>query len=292
MQLACGGCAHIAKGVSHHAHVHDDISTTYRLFVPDAARAGRPMPLLVALHRFTEDAGTLAAMTSFESIAQREGFIVLAPNGPGRRFRFSDVQQESDVDLILSMVDDVAARHRVDHNRIYLTGASNGGFMCFALLREAPERFAAAAPVMAVMPRGLSADPHALPPVPIVIIYGTADRIIPPDRNRLAGFDVLNMEQTIDYWQQRNRCTDEPEHTTLPDLDPTDNTRTVRSTYASLDRASDLIVYRVIGGGHTWPGGREPSPRIMVGNQSHDFNASEVIWQFFARHPIDHPRSQ
>lgn len=260
----------------------DGRAVTYRLFVPAASSAG-PVPLVVALHRFTETGSIMARITGFDAIAEREGFIVVYPDGPGRRFDFGNGSRD-DIALVLAVIDDVAAAHAIDPSRVYVTGASNGGFMTYALLDAVPERFAAAAPVMAAMPDAderVSAD---APPVPILIIHGMADRIVPAEVSRMGGFRMTPLEDTIAAWRERNGCTDEPIVEPLPDTDPDDRTRTVRTRYEPAGDGAEVVVYRVIGGGHTWPGGREPSPRFIVGRVSRDFSASEAIWEFFAAH--------
>jgi polyhydroxybutyrate depolymerase len=45
-----------------------------------------------------------------------------------------------------------------------------------------------------------------------------------------------------------------------------------------------VVFYRVAGAGHTWPGGTQYLPRMIIGSTSHSFDASEAIWQFLARH--------
>ena len=46
-------------------------------------------------------------------------------------------------------------------------------------------------------------------------------------------------------------------------------------------------IIAVIGGGHTWPGGLQYLPESVIGKTSREFNASEVIWQFFKAHPME-----
>jgi amino acid transporter len=49
-----------------------------------------------------------------------------------------------------------------------------------------------------------------------------------------------------------------------------------------------VALYSVVGGGHTWPGG-QGLPRIIFGKTSRDFNANEVIWEFFKVHALPAP---
>ena len=47
---------------------------------------------------------------------------------------------------------------------------------------------------------------------------------------------------------------------------------------------SDVIFYRVDGAGHTWPGGKQYLPKLLIGITTGSFNATAAIWQFFAGH--------
>jgi len=48
-----------------------------------------------------------------------------------------------------------------------------------------------------------------------------------------------------------------------------------------------VVLYATGGGGHTWPGGLQYFPESIIGKTSREFNASEIIWQFFREHPIE-----
>lgn len=65
----------------------------------------------------------------------------------------------------------------------------------------------------------------------------------------------------------------------LPDNDPEDGCTAQRITYSSQGMAVQLI--KINKGGHTWPGGRQYLPKMIVGRVCRDFKAEEVIWDFF-----------
>jgi polyhydroxybutyrate depolymerase len=58
---------------------------------------------------------------------------------------------------------------------------------------------------------------------------------------------------------------------------------TIRTWHGATPQ-SDVVAYRVEGGGHTWPGGPQYLPRSLIGPTTRTFSASEVIWRFFADH--------
>jgi polyhydroxybutyrate depolymerase len=140
------------------------------------------------------------------------------------------------------------------------------------------------------MPQTLSARvPDGLP-VPMLIIHGTEDRIVPSDAFSVfagAKYRVLPIEETIAYWVRRNRSEAEAIRSELPDLDPDDGTRAVLFRHAAQSGGAETRYYQVLGGGHTWPGGTERAPGLVVGKTSRDFSASEAIWSFFSRYHMD-----
>ena len=53
-------------------------------------------------------------------------------------------------------------------------------------------------------------------------------------------------------------------------------------SYTNCTNNSDVIYYKVIDGGHTWPGARPTT----FENTNNDINASVEIWEFFETHPM------
>lgn len=47
-----------------------------------------------------------------------------------------------------------------------------------------------------------------------------------------------------------------------------------------------MVLYRVNGGGHTWPSGVQYLPAAIVGKTSRDIQATGLIREFFARHRL------
>ena len=266
----------------------DGVARTYQRFVPASCTEGKPVPLVVVLHGLTEDGRAMARETDFNAIAEREGFVVAYPDGLLRSFNVFAEGWPDDVGFVLAVVDDVCATCAVDPGRIYLTGASNGGFLTYRLVCEAPGVFAAAAPVMATMPQTV-AEACEPPPTPILLIHGTEDPIVPYDDPVLyAGprltVRMLPIPDTAEFWVAASGCDPEPSVDSLPDTDPADGTTAVCETWTGDDPEAEVVLYTVEGGGHTWPGGYEAYPAWLVGRQCNDFDASEVIWCFFARH--------
>jgi polyhydroxybutyrate depolymerase len=93
------------------------------------------------------------------------------------------------------------------------------------------------------------------------------------------------MPQTMSFWAFHNGCTtDDINIEDLPQNNPATQTR-VLNAIDCLDYAP-VTLYMVMQGGHVWHGVREVT-NPMLGLASEDFNASEVIWEFFEQHSLD-----
>ena len=49
---------------------------------------------------------------------------------------------------------------------------------------------------------------------------------------------------------------------------------------------TEVVLYIIEGGGHTWPGGYQYLNERIIGKTSRDMNAAEVIWNFFEKQSI------
>lgn len=274
-----------------------DTARDYILYLPEmrSVAADLGTPLVIALHGGNTVADMMRLYTRFNDIAAREQFAVAYPYGLGGWFndgRHYDGLGESnadDVAFMRAVVDDVAAQVKLDRHRVYATGISNGGFMSFRLACEASDLVAAIAPVAATMPAELGARCRPSKPVPVLMMHGTADSMVPyvggqaRTGNTRRGA-IWSADRSIAFWAARNGCLAGPSMRVLPDLDPTDGTRVIQSEYRECT-GGPVTLLRIEGGGHTWPGGVQILPTALLGATNHDIDASEEIWLFFKGAP-------
>ena len=162
--------------------------------------------------------------------------------------------------------------------------------MSVRLAIELSEKIAAVAPVTAQLSKALEGQTPKLP-ISMMIVNGTDDPIVPYNGGHVRLFDfgrsrgeILSTEATVEYFRRHNGCDPVPELVEVPDNHPDDGTMVEIERYAGCNDEAEVTLVRVIGGGHTWPGGREILSPKLVGQTSREINASKMILDFFSSH--------
>lgn len=262
----------------------------YRLYVPATLDHTRPVPLVLALHGHGGTGRGMEQLTlgRFDRLADRDGAVIAYPDGIDHRWNDAlDPSSVDDVAFLVALVEGIGAQHRIDRARVYVTGMSNGGFMSVRLACARPDVFAAFAPVAAGL-RGPSCEPSRA--VPMLFVNGTDDPLVTYDGTTVHfGDRVLSDKRTtsdaVAFFAERDGCADPATRETLPDRDPSDGTVVRVERHAGCRDAAEVRLYRVEGGGHTWPGGLQYLGERWIGRTSRDLDATDVIWSFFRDHP-------
>ena len=259
---------------------------SYRLFVPTGYRRASPAPLLLVFHGGGGRGVGMVAHTGFSRLGEREGVVVVYPDGVDRRWNDGRgyAATHDDVGFVRALLDTLHRELSLDPRRVYATGISNGAMFSYRLACDLPGVFAAVAPVAGAMPADLAARCGGTAPVAVIAFQGTADPLVPYGGGGVTrrGGRVLSAERSVAFWATNDGCTAPPATTSEPDRE-TDGTRVRHTVYGGCrgDRAVEL--YTIEGGGHTWPGG--PPAGRAVGRVTRELDATTVIWSFFARHP-------
>lgn len=273
----------------------DGRSRKYLAFAPEGA-SGK-LPVVLAFHGGGGNARQFERFSGLNQLAQREGFLVVYPDGIGGNWndgRDSDVvkaQREGidDVKFIRAMIDEIEKNYSIDRSRIYSTGISNGGFFSNRLAAEASDLVAAVAPVVGSMAPAIGANFNPKYPVSVLIVQGDADPLVP-----IAGGDIglgrkkrgkgMATADVLALYLRRNGNANTPAITTL-DADPSDGTTVEVSKYPDGPDGAKTQYYLVKNGGHNWPGTPLYLPEMIIGKASQDFSANETIWEFFKSCP-------
>ena len=275
-----------------------DASRSYLVHVPPKYDAKKPTPVVLVLH----GAGTNGAITvSFcgtNKKSDEAGFLAVYPNGTGLAglmltwnaggFRGREGTAD-DVAYIAKVLDDLATVANVDSKRVYVTGMSNGGMMCYRLAAELSDRIAAIAPVAGTM----AIDKYnPKRPVPVMHFHGTADKLVPfagPGNRTPKYMGFKSVEETIKICVKANGCPEEPKTEKLP-VKVSDGTSVTKKTYGPGKDGAEVVLFVIDGGGHTWPG--QQPPVDFIGKSTKNISANDLIWEFFEKHPMTVPEKR
>lgn len=282
----------------------DGYSRRWRFYVPSGAGAD-PLPLLIALHGGGGSGDYMESVGGFNALADEQVFITAFPDAVDRNWndgRDSDFSRShrdniDDVGFISTMIDSISAEALIDPARIYVTGISNGGMMSLRLACDLADRIAAIAPVAASMPTDQLTRCRPARPISVMMINGTDDPLVPYDGGVVAAQfgergTVEPVWDTIDFWTEVDSCARRPEVSPIPDGPEKDGSSVVVSSWSGCADSTAVELYRIDGGGHTWPSGPQYLPVFAVGETNRDFDATGEMWDFFVAHPITSDKSQ
>ena len=298
----CSNKTALTTGLSSGSITWDGLERTYLVYVPYSYDGTQSMPLVIVLHGGGGTAQGMIDLTykGFNNLAEEDNFVVVYPQGTsssaaiGTRWndgRNEEYCQADDVGFISTLIDRLEQTLDIDTDRVYATGISNGAHMCMRLTRELSDRIAAVAAVAYSMQEKYASTPVSTEPVSVLVMTGTEDPFTPweggetPDATgeRMLGM-ILSAPETIDVIIADDNCSSTPAVAWETDTAPLDGTRVRTETYSGCSDGTEVILYAIDGGGHTWPGGWQYLPEIVIGRTSMDIDANEVIWDFFQRH--------
>jgi polyhydroxybutyrate depolymerase len=293
VSLLAGTFASCARANSQGSLAVDNRKRTYELHVPPAYSADKAAPLVLALHGRLGDGHGTAGLTHFDKVSDEHGFLVAYPDGlnrswaDGRNATDSDKEGVNDVKFVSALIQQLQSTYKIDKTRIYVTGISNGGFMTQRVACELSDQVAAAASIAATIGENTAANCHPTKPVSMAVFMGTKDSLVPIQgrpmgRNGSHG-TILSLQGTAEKWIALNGCTAKPTFNDIPDKSK-DGTGIHIETVSNCKSGSEVITYKVEEGGHTWPGGKQYLPAMVIGKTTRNMDASEELWIFFSRH--------
>jgi polyhydroxybutyrate depolymerase len=279
----------------------DGLERTYRIHIPPELPDNITPALVFVLHGgggTGEGMERSLTLGGFNTIADQQNCIVVYPDGveknwnDGRKNVTDPAHHQNidDVGFFTILIENLSQEFNIDPHRIFVTGISNGAMMSYRLACEIPEKIAAIAPVAGALPIDLLSFNISDVPISVCVISGTDDPLVPWEGG-LVGFPrnprgiVLSVPESVSFWVAHNNCATPPNVTVLPDRDPTDHTWVQKDTYGNGTNATEVTLYTIYNGGHTWPDGYQYLPESLIGRTTHDINANTIIWDFFSNHP-------
>jgi len=279
---------------------HQSYQRKFMVHFPPNFSTATERPLVINLHGGSGNMLSAQGFSQLNPVSDQNDFIVAWPQGIGQAqsggFTWADGRNTSadqagidDIGFIDKLVDTLTIRYNVDTNKIYICGFSNGGFMVQRLACQLPNRFAAMASLGSSMDTELYKTCSPSHPIPMAFFNGTADPAMPYGGGAMQNplvTPVVPVDTTVQYWVDNNNCTNANPVFNFPNTFSTDNSTAELYRYTDCDCNADVYFYKLINGGHTWPGVYIASQASVLGNTNRDIHASEELWDFFDNYSL------
>ena len=297
------GAAGLAPGDHEFALAHGQLLRSYIVRVPPQARRGTPLPVVLNFHGGGAHARAQKDYSRMDRAADREGFVAVYPNGTGgiegrlltwnagACCGWAAASRVDDVGFVLALLDDLAQRMPLDPGRIYATGLSNGSMMAYRLAAEAAHRIAAVAGVAGSMTMARFAPALT---VPVMHIHSVNDERALYDGGLGPAFPFTNtrvfhepVDAMLKKWIAHNGCPAQPQV-----ADPVRGRSgaadaahsATRHDYQPCRDGTQVVLWKLTGAGHVWPGGRQDYLPWLLGAGTTVIDANHEMWQFFSRY--------
>ncbi len=272
----------VPAGTSAQALTVGGIIRHYRVYRP--ATATRLAPLVVMLHDGFGTAAGAEAAYGWHDVADRQGFVVLYPEGVGGSWDVGDgccgragATGVDDVAFLRAAIADLRSRISVDPTRLYAAGMGQGGMMAYRLACDT-SLFAAVGAVGATQ---LGECPNPAP-VSVVAVHGLLDTTVPfdgRDRSSVIAITGPPVADVVASWRSAGRCGGVVERSAGP----------VSTAVSACPSGRIVELVTLEGVGHEWPGvartgpmdaNPRPAPTATVGALA--FDTTAYLWDFFA----------
>ncbi|MGH2719860.1 MAG: alpha/beta hydrolase family esterase, partial [Actinomycetota bacterium] len=164
-----------------HALLAGGHSRRFRVYRPSGLGRAGAVPLVLFLHGGFGSGAQAEYAYGWDDAADRYGFVVAYPDGIGRSWNAGACcgparsEGVDDVGFLRALVEQVGDAERIDPDRVYCTGISNGAMMAYRLACELPRLLAAIGPVAGTM-----VCPCPQPePTSVLHIHGLEDAMVP-----------------------------------------------------------------------------------------------------------------
>lgn len=279
----------------------DSITRNFDYFIPENLK--EEPSLLFVLHGSNSNTSETRNFTSyeFEKIANtQQNFIIVYPTGYENHWNDCRVNASytankkniDDLSFFKEMIDYFESTYKINSEKVFATGISNGGHMCYKLAYELPDKIKGIAPYVASIPIDKLSDctPTNVS-VPVIIINGTKDPINPYKGGWvITGKDssrgiVHSTEETINYWKRLLPCNPKLTFEQYENIVTEDNSVVEHYKYACRKSKNKVELLKVVNGGHSVPLTNAPNLterwKRILGNTNNDINSPQIVIDFF-----------
>jgi polyhydroxybutyrate depolymerase len=236
-------------------------------------------PAVIVLRGGREKGARLRRTFGFEEMARSSGAVLIYPEPlAGRWGDAPGPEARRDSVFIHDLIAKFVARGIADRGKVFLVGIATGGTMALRLACDEKNAFAGVAILAASLPSDLEASCKPSHPIPLMMIAGAADTVVPFPGDKASlphgKMELLSIDATLGLFGKAAGCAGGMTTTLFPGKDLRNGTR------AYLDKLNNCAVpveaVRIEGGGHPLPG------LSSEGGPGHgDVNSAKLVWDFF-----------
>lgn len=258
----------------------------YFLHTPPDMDDGESHPLLIFLHGAGGTGEGFQRWLRAHEVTDSAGFITVYPDGLEGTWTigcqesctFAEELGADDVAFLNALTGHLADHLPVDLDRVYVAGYSQGGSLAYLYACQSPNPPAGIAVTSGLIHRQVADNCEPGAPFPVLVTHGTADLLA-----FYAGFGdegpFLSVPGAVDLWRQEMGCDAEPVREDFPDL-AGDFTTITSFRFKGCLTGSEVLHFRVNGGGHSWPGDTGPWGPV-VGPHSRNLDLNRKMVEFF-----------
>jgi polyhydroxybutyrate depolymerase len=272
--LLCGLVLGAAAGASA-GPVELTLDGKPRTFLIERPAGNELRPTVIVLHRGGGTAEEELRLSALSDSGPRQGFAVVFPQAKGGYWNFFPPGAESDqykryfdrhggvpddVAFVQAIVGELVRKGISDPRRIYIAGRSLGGVMALRMVCLGAEKFAAVAVVTSTMPDLVGSDCQPARPIPVLVVNGTEDRILPYRGMRTASANIFwSTERLTAFFRQLNGCA-EPDR---PSLVRRPQAPAIAIAGATKCGGGPVVLYSLVGAGHDLPAPLDESQTLL-----------------------------
>jgi polyhydroxybutyrate depolymerase len=240
-------------------------------------------PAVIILRGGRDKGARLRRPFGLEEMARSSGAVLIYPeplaghwgDAPGPEAR-------RDAVFIHDLIAKLVARGIADRSKVFLVGIATGGMMALRLACDEKNVFAGMAVVGASLPSDLEASCKPAHPMPLMMIAGTADTVIPDHGGKASlphgNTELLSVDATLRLFGKFAGCAGRKTTTIFPDKDLHDGARTYLDKLNNCEVPVEAV--RIEGSGRALPG------LSSEGGSGHglaigEVNSAKLVWDFF-----------
>ena len=274
------GCGHftsasgvVSQGTFSQTLSHNGEEREFIAYVPSSYNGSEELPLLLNFHGFGGTANEFMNWTDMRSLAEAENFILVYPQGslldgsPHWNSSLPSADNKSSADdfgFVDALIEELSTTYRINPDRIYTSGFSNGAFFSYALACYRSDLIAAVASVSGTMTDDVISDCNPIHPTSVISIHGSSDYVIPYEG--APGYS--SVEEIMNYWIGFNGTSTE----VIRDQD----SNIEKILYGHGEGNTSVVHYRINGGEHVW---------FEMNYEGQ--GTGELIWDFVSSYDIN-----